>query len=229
MGSFFCHPHSSVKPSSEFLIQILHFSVLEIILSSFYMVYISLIQCEYGFLYITEHSLTAILKSFSADSIWVISQLGSVECFFLSLRLVYIFFLWNYGSYPRHWECYVWKLRILANASKSVFLFVHVSRQINLHELKLQTFLQQQLNSHFSSFSLIGLLAICPSNQGHKPARVLDSVSTEYPPTPLSLYLLFSLSFIFLLYLSLSLSPFLSPHFPAVVSNSYPPERLLEF
>lgn len=164
------------------------------------MVYISLIQCEYVFLYITEHSLTAILKSFSADSIWVISQLGSVECFFLSLRLVYILFLWNYGSYPRHWECYVWKLWILANASKSVFLFVHLSRQINLHELKLQTFLQQQLNSHFSSFSLTGLLAICPSNQGHEPARELDRVSTESPPPPgaslslsLSLYLLFSL------------------------------------
>lgn len=55
------------------------------------MAYISLIQCEYVFLYITEHSLTAILKSFSVDSIWVISQLGSVECFFLSLETGLLF------------------------------------------------------------------------------------------------------------------------------------------
>lgn len=202
MGSFFCHPHSAVKPSSEFLIQMLNFSVLEITFGSFYMVYISLIQCEYVLLYITEHSLTAILKSFSTDSIWVISQLDSVECFlgvfFSLLRLVYILFLWNYGSYPRHWECYGWKLWILVNASKSVFLFVHFSRQINLHGLKLQTFLQQQLKSHFSSFSLIGLFAIYSSNQGHESAREVDRASTKFgPPLSLcisvSLYLLFSL------------------------------------
>lgn len=69
----------------------LHISVLEITFGSFYMAYISLIQCEYVFLYITEHSLTAILKSFSVDSIWVISQLGSVECFFLSLETGLLF------------------------------------------------------------------------------------------------------------------------------------------
>lgn len=69
--------------SSKFLLQILHFSDLEITCGSFYIVYISLIPCEYVFLYIADHSLRVTFKSFSADSLWVISQLDSVEHFFL--------------------------------------------------------------------------------------------------------------------------------------------------
>lgn len=76
-----------LSPTRELLIQILHFSDIEITFSSFYTVCISLIQSEYVFLYITENSLTATLKSFSADSIWVISQLDSFQWFSPSVSL----------------------------------------------------------------------------------------------------------------------------------------------
>jgi len=76
-----------LSPTRELLIQILHFSDIEITFSSFYTVCISLIQSEYVFLYITENSLTATLKSFSADSIWVISQLDSFQWFFPPVSL----------------------------------------------------------------------------------------------------------------------------------------------
>lgn len=50
------------SPTRELLIQIRHFSDIEITFSSFYTVCISLIQSEYVFLYITENSLTATFK-----------------------------------------------------------------------------------------------------------------------------------------------------------------------
>lgn len=124
-----------LSPTSEFLIQILHFSDIEITFGSSYTVCISLIQCEYVSLYITENSLTATLKSFSADSIWVISQLDSFECFFSSPSLDWFTFSCFFvivGHILDIGNVMFWRLRILANFSKKCYfcLFIHASRQL---------------------------------------------------------------------------------------------------
>lgn len=108
------------SPTRELLIQIRHFSDIEITFSSFYTVCISLIRSEYVFLYITENSLTATLKSFSADSIWVISQLDSFQWFFPSVSLDWFTFSCFFvimGHILDIGNAMLQRLRILANFS----------------------------------------------------------------------------------------------------------------
>lgn len=73
------------------------------------------------FLFITEHSLTATLKSFCADYIWVISQLDSIMYSFFSLSWEWFAFFCLFrimGHILDIGNVILWRIYILANSSK---------------------------------------------------------------------------------------------------------------
>lgn len=84
----------------------------------------------------------------------------------------------------------LWRLWILVNDSKKCcfHLLVHFSRQLICTDSN-GKHLQRQLKSNFTLFSLIRLLAFCPSNQDSESARdlgrkwhgVWESVDTPIP------------------------------------------------
>lgn len=135
-----------------------------------------MIRSEYVFLYITENSLTATLKSFSADSIWVISQLDSFQWFFPSVSDWFTFscFFVIMGHILDIGNAMLQRLRILANFSppKKMSFVCSFILTGNYPIAQLQTSLQHQLKSHFSSLFLTWLLATYPSNWDHVLAQV---------------------------------------------------------